>query len=123
MSDKTLLEKFSSRFSKVFLQSPSRILIIGFLILILSGTFLLMLPMATVEGRVGFIDALFTATSASCVTGLTVLDTGTTYSFFGQMVILFLIQIGGIGIMTFSTLMLLIAGKRPSMIGTIVLHD
>ncbi len=69
----------------------------------LVGTVLLMLPISTTDGRPpSFVDALFTATSAVCVTGLTVVDTPTFWSPFGQVVILLLIQLGGLGIMIFA---------------------
>ena len=78
---------------------------LSFVILILLGAFLLALPISHASGQWGNpLDALFTATSASCVTGLAVWDTGNELSFFGQMVMIFLIQVGGIGIMTISTL-------------------
>jgi len=76
----------------------------GFLFMILWGTFALLLPQSTVSGSIRFIDALFTATSAVCVTGLTVVDTGTTFTLFGQVVILTMIQFGGIGIAFFAIL-------------------
>jgi len=76
----------------------------GFLFMILWGTFALLLPQSTVAGSIRFIDALFTATSAVCVTGLTVVDTGTTFTLFGQVVILTMIQFGGIGIAFFAIL-------------------
>lgn len=82
-----------------FLRRPVTSLILGFLITVLIGTFLLKLPLATPKG-IPFLDALFTATSATCVTGLIVRDTGADFTFFGQIVVLFLIQIGGLGIMT-----------------------
>ncbi len=79
--------------------------------LIILGTILLTTPLA-VNGKISLSDAIFTATSATCVTGLTVVDTGTRFTLFGQIVILFLIQVGGLGIMTFSTFFIfLIAGK------------
>ena len=87
--------------------------VFGFLILIAAGTALLMLPASSANSQnLGFIDALFTSTSASCVTGLVVVDTGTCLSRFGQIVILGLIQTGGLGIMTMSTLFILMGGKR-----------
>ncbi|MDR3592887.1 MAG: TrkH family potassium uptake protein [Negativicutes bacterium] len=93
--------------------SPYQILALGFAGLILFGALLLTTPAASATGeRVGFIDALFTATSAACVTGLKVVDTGTTFSLFGQLVIIGLIQIGGLGIMTMATLMALLMGKK-----------
>lgn len=109
--------------SRSILNSPARILITGFAVLILIGAILLVLPVSTSGPCLSFIDALFTATSASCVTGLAVVDTGTVLSSFGQTVILILIQVGGIGIMSFSTLFLMIAGKRPSLAGRIVIKD
>ncbi len=95
------------------MMSPSRLLVISFAAAILFGAVLLFLPMSRADSADGRpIDALFTSTSAVCVTGLIVLDTGKDYSPFGQVVILFLIQIGGLGIMTFSNLILLAAGKK-----------
>lgn len=83
------------------------------LVTILSGTVLLRLPASHAGPAVSWIDALFTATSAVCVTGLTVVDTGTAFSGFGQAVILVLIQVGGLGIMTIGTTVLLALGQRP----------
>ena len=84
-----------------------------FLMLILTGTGFLMLPAASVSGMpLSFVNALFTATSAVCVTGLAVVDTGTFFSFFGQMVIIILIQLGGLGIMTFATMISVAIGKK-----------
>ena len=82
--------------------NPAQIFILSFLIIILLGSLLLMLPKATHNG-ISFIDALFTSTSAVCVTGLIVVDTGTYFTLFGQSIILFLIQIGGLGILTFAS--------------------
>ena len=111
------------RFFRLLLQSPTRISICGFLILISIGTVLLMLPAASTSKSLNLVDALFTATSASCVTGLVVIDTGRSLSRLGQYVILILIQAGGLGIMTISTLFLLIAGRRPSLTGRVVIQD
>lgn len=95
---------------------PSQVLSLSFLFIILVGTGLLMLPRATSSGHsMPFIDALFTATSATCVTGLIVKDTGTYFSLFGQLVILSLIQIGGLGIMTFSSFFVLIFRRNISL--------
>lgn len=82
--------------------NPAQIFILSFLIIILLGSLLLMLPKATNNG-ISYIDALFTSTSAVCVTGLIVVDTGTYFTGFGQSIILFLIQIGGLGILTFAS--------------------
>lgn len=81
---------------------PALLFVLSFLIIILLGTGLLLLPNATV-GEISFIDALFTSTSAVCVTGLIVLDTAKDFTFLGQTFILILLQIGGLGIMTFTS--------------------
>lgn len=104
--------------------SPARILAIGFLSLILIGTFLLMLPISTNEGNeLSFIDALFEATSAVCVTGLVVVDTGTTFTVFGEMVLLFLIQIGGLGFMTIGVIIAIFLGKNIGLKGRLVIQE
>ena len=105
------------------LRSPARFSILAFAVLISIGTVLLALPAASTGKAIGLINALFTATSASCVTGLVVLDTGKDFTAFGQGVILLLIQVGGLGIMTLSTLFLLLAGKRTSFVGRLVIKD
>ncbi|MBN1294259.1 MAG: Trk family potassium uptake protein [Candidatus Latescibacteria bacterium] len=93
--------------------NPARLLLLSFLGVIMTGTVFLMLPAATVDGDgTRFIDAFFTSTSATCVTGLIVKDTGHYFSLFGKLVILTLIQIGGLGIMTLSTLYTMILGKQ-----------
>lgn len=91
--------------------SSTKIIALGYLIMILVGALLLMLPFATVK-PINFGEALFTATSASCVTGLVVVDTATTYTYFGQAVLLTLIQIGGLGFMTISILFIRLMRKR-----------
>lgn len=85
-------------------QNPSFVFILSFGLIILAGTLLLLLPNATTHG-ISFVNALFTSTSAVCVTGLTVIDTGTDFTVLGKVIILFLIQIGGLGIMTFAGLL------------------
>lgn len=93
--------------------SPYQILVLGFAALILTGALLLTLPAAARSGQTtSFLTALFTATSAVCVTGLVLVDTGTHYSLFGQLVIIGLIQVGGLGIMTMTTLFALLLGKK-----------
>ncbi len=92
--------------------TPTKIILGGFLLLILGGTFLLMLPFATKSGQAApFLEALFTATSATCVTGLALHDTYLYWSPFGQGVILLLIQIGGMGVVTVA-MTIAIATKR-----------
>ncbi|WP_425262704.1 TrkH family potassium uptake protein [Paenibacillus thermotolerans] len=96
--------------------SPPQSLATGFLIVIIIGTLLLLLPISTYsDRRISFIDALFEATSAVCVTGLVVTDTGTTFTVFGQVVLMGLIQLGGLGFMTFGILIALLLGKRISL--------
>lgn len=92
--------------------SPTRWLSIGFLVIALIGGCLLSLPIASENGSLSFLDALFTATSAVCVTGLTVVDTASQFSLFGELIILFLIQIGGLGFMTFAVLIAVFLGKK-----------
>ena len=97
--------------------SPAFVLVRGFALLIAVGTLLLMLPFAASDGQATpLIDALFTATSAVCVTGLVVVDTGSHWTAFGQIVILVLIQLGGLGFMTASTLLLFVlVGRRTGL--------
>ncbi|MDD4769467.1 MAG: TrkH family potassium uptake protein [Eubacteriales bacterium] len=94
--------------------NPARVLVLGFLAIIIIGALLLMLPQAVVGERLGALEAFFTSTSAVCVTGLVVVDTGTTFSVFGQLVIMFLIQIGGLGFMTMATLIFMLLGRKIS---------
>lgn len=90
-----------------------QVIIISFLFMIIIGTLLLMLPISSEQGKVtSFPDALFTAVSATCVTGLVVVDTATYWSLFGQMVILLLIQIGGMGVITIGLAIISVSGKK-----------
>lgn len=104
--------------------TPTLILVYGFAILAAFGTFLLSLPIANEgSGFTSFMTAFFTATSAVTVTGLVTVDTATFWSPFGQAVILILIQLGGLGIMTFSTLIFLILGRRIGLRERLALRD
>ncbi|OKP85958.1 Trk family potassium uptake protein [Paenibacillus sp. P46E] len=104
--------------------SPPQILVLGFAAVILTGTLLLMLPMSSTSGvSLKFIDALFTATSATCVTGLVVVDTGTYFTVFGQIVIMLLIQVGGLGFMTMATLFALVLKRRISLRDRLILQE
>jgi trk system potassium uptake protein TrkH len=104
--------------------TPYQILAAGFAGLILAGAVLLSTPFASATGTpVPFIDALFTATSAVCVTGLVVVDTGTRYSIAGQMVIVSLIQIGGMGFMTMTTIMALLVGKKITLRERLIMQE
>lgn len=95
------------------LRHPGQVVVMGFAAAILVGTGLLSLPLATEEGtRAHIVDALFTATSAVCVTGLVTVDTGSYWSTFGEVVILALIQVGGLGIMTMATLITVLVARR-----------
>jgi len=100
--------------TSLLLREPTLVLIFSFACTIVIGTGLLMLPISTKAGTIDFLDALFTATSATCVTGLMTLDAGTIFSRFGQTVIMILMQIGGLGIMTFSTIIIFLLGKQIS---------
>lgn len=92
---------------------PGRIICGSFAFVILIGTVLLMLPISAKNGmHTPFIDAFFTATSATCVTGLIIYDTFHHWTLFGQMIILTLIQIGGLGLVTFTTFFSVLARKR-----------
>lgn len=100
----TFVREFSEiklKYRRTFL-NPAQLFVASFIIIILLGSILLMMPRATHEG-LSFVDALFTATSAVCVTGLIVVDTGTYFTEFGQSMIMLLIQIGGLGILTFAS--------------------
>ena len=92
----------SSLFFDSFYFNPTILFVISFLGLILLGSFLLMLPRTTLHAPLSFVDAFFMATSAVCITGLSVTDISTNFSLFGQSVIMGLIQVGGLGIMTFT---------------------
>ena len=97
---------------------PINVLPLGFVAVILTGALLLMLPISSKDGSsLPFLSAVFTATSASCVTGLVVVDTGTYFSLFGQFIVLLLIQLGGLGLMTISMVLFSLTGRRIS------LHD
>lgn len=97
---------------KRFRLTPARLISLGFILVILVGTGMLMLPAASKGAPAGFLDALFTSTSATCVTGLVVRDTFTGWSTFGQAVILLLIQLGGLGFMTVITMIAFALGKH-----------
>jgi len=92
----------ASKFLTNFHVSPPTLMLLSFFLLISVGTLLLMLPRMTVDG-ISFIDALFTSTSASCITGLSVVNTGTDFTLKGQVVILILMQLGGLSILSFAT--------------------
>ena len=96
--------------------TPAQTILLGFFFLILGGTLLLMLPCATSgPGGAPFLDALFTATSATCVTGLVIHDTALYWAPFGQVVLLLLIQIGGMGVVTMAVAIFMFSGRKISL--------
>ncbi len=104
--------------------SPAQILVLGFGAIIFFGGFLLMLPIASQDGMyTPFVDALFTATSATCVTGLVVVDTGTHWNLFGQIVIMLLIQIGGLGFMSMASLFAFVFKRKITLKERLVLQE
>jgi trk system potassium uptake protein TrkH len=103
---------------------PAQTLAYSFIAAILAGTILLMLPASTAGGKgIKFVDALFTITSATCVTGLAVVDTGTYFTTFGQIIILIFIQLGGLGIMTFSAFFATIFGRGFGIRDRMIMQD
>ncbi len=115
-----LIIKLISNLKRKIIRNPlqftmERLLVMSFGVFIFAGALLLMLPQATKGSPLGFIDALFTATSATCVTGLAVVDTGARFTLFGQLLILTMIQLGGLGIITFSTAFLYVLEGRLSL--------
>ncbi len=104
--------------------SSTQMLLLSFLGIILFGSFLLSLPIATVNGKsVAYVDALFTATTSTCVTGLVTLPTVSTWSIFGQAVILFLIQIGGLGVITIASALMIVLNKKIGIDNRILIQD
>ena len=104
--------------------STTRVVVLGFAFVILMGALRLTLPIASATGvSVGFFDALFTSTSCVCVTGLVVVDTGTAFSTFGHVVIILLIQIGGLGFMSVAMLYFMVLGKRVTLGTRLVIQE
>ncbi|MBP1962509.1 TrkH family potassium uptake protein [Paenibacillus aceris] len=108
----------------IWQMTPPQILVLGFAVIIFVGAALLSLPIASATGQsISFMDALFTSTSATCVTGLVVVDTGSAYTMFGQIVIVSLIQIGGLGFMTMATLLAIMFRKKITLKERLVLQE
>jgi trk system potassium uptake protein TrkH len=103
--------------------SPTRIFILSFAGVIITGTLLLLFPISASEDHLRFIDALFTSTSAVCVTGLVVIDNGRDLSLLGQVITVFLFQIGGLGIITFSTIFFVLMGRGISFKGREIIQS
>ena len=103
---------------------PARVLVLGFLLVLILGTIALKLPISSVDGKsISWVDAMFTSTSAVCVTGLVVVNTAAQWSIFGQCVILALIQIGGLGFMAFTTLIFMIMGRRITLKERLIIQE
>jgi trk system potassium uptake protein len=130
MSGDTGMERWVKKYrnlkgsGKFVRMNPAQTLSLGFLCLIGIGTLLLMLPFATKDRHhLSFIDAIFEATTAVCVTGLVVVDTETTFTLFGQIVMLVLIQVGGLGFMTFGILISLFLGKNIGLTSRVMIQE
>ena len=105
-------------------QPPGRLITLGFFLVIMTGAFLLLTPMARRPGvDVSFVDALFTSTSAVCVTGLIAIDTYDTFSVFGRAVVALLIQVGGLGVTSVGAGLILAAGKKFSFKGRLLIKE
>lgn len=109
---------------KIFTVSTTQIILLSFLITILLGSFLLSLPISSANGKpVAYIDALFTATTSTCVTGLVTLPTVSAWSVFGQVVILLLIQIGGLGVITIMSGLMLLLNRKMGIRDRLLIQD
>lgn len=112
------------RFFRRSASNALMVIALGFAAIILLGAVLLALPWSSRTGEsIGFFDGLFTSTSAVCVTGLIVRDTGTTFSLFGRIVLLCLIQVGGLGFMTFATMLMRLLGRQISLRDRIIIRE
>lgn len=116
--------KFKSSIIKKESLNPAQVLVLGFLSIIITGGIILSTPFVTQTGEAsGLLTGIFTATSAVCVTGLVVVDTGTHWNMAGQIVILLLIQIGGLGIMTMATSVALIVGRKITLKSRLIMQE
>jgi trk system potassium uptake protein TrkH len=118
-------DKANSKFINAFMElKPTQMVLLSFVVLIAAGTLLFMLPIATKDGQgLTFIDALFTSTSAACVTGLTVIDVYKQFTLFGVFVLALVIQVGGLGTMTLGAMVVLILGKKLRLRSRLVLQE
>ncbi len=103
--------------------TTSKKILLGFLIAILAGTVLLSLPIASVSGKPDILTALFTATTSVCVTGLVVVDTYSYWTLFGKVVILILIQLGGLGIVAFTSALAIVTRRKVTLKNRVMIHD
>lgn len=114
----------NTKIKQFFKMTPAKVILFGFAALILIGAFLLCLPISNTEGKwIPFVDAAFTATTSVCVTGLMVFDIAAELNLFGQIVVLFLIQFGGLGFVTMTTLVFMIIGKKINYQARITLQE
>lgn len=109
--------------ARILTVHPAVIVLLSFLLVIIIGSTILKLPVSTINAEISWMDSFFTATSAVCVTGLVVVDTGSCFTLFGQCVILALIQIGGLGVMTISVVLFRWIGKSISFRHRMVIQD
>lgn len=111
--------------NRIISLEPTKIIVLSFLAVIICGAVFLYLPISSNpdQPRISFFDALFTATAATCVTGLVVVDTATQWSYFGKTVILLLVQIGGLGLVTITTFFSVLLGKKVGMKGRILAQE
>lgn len=124
MENGTRANKRKQRMNGLLRPTPAKMLAGGFALLILAGSLLLTLPFSARNGQpTSYLDALFTATSAVCVTGLVVVDTATHWSWFGQAVLLLLIQIGALGIMSVVTLLASLSGRNLGLTERMAIRD
>jgi len=115
---------FRNRNNKILDLAPTRIIVLSFAAIIFAGSVLLTLPAASRNGQsIGFLNALFTATSATCVTGLVVVDTYNHWTLLGQLVILVLIQAGGLGIVTFASFFSILLGRKVGLKGMLLAQE
>ena len=119
-----MLSSITAFFERHIRLNSTRIILFSFFLVILAGTLLLMLPVASADGEhTGFLTALFTATTSTCVTGLVVVDTFSHWTLFGQFIILLLIQVGGLGVITIYSVGILLLHRRSSFSMNILIHD
>ena len=119
--EKAIMKKFTSIIKK---QPPARLITLGFALAILAGTLLLLLPVSVKEGaEVGFVDALFTSTSAVCVTGLIAIDVADHFTLFGQIIVALLIQIGGLGVTSVGMGFIIAAGRKVGFKGRLMVKE
>ncbi|MDO4489532.1 MAG: potassium transporter TrkG [Lachnospiraceae bacterium] len=118
------MEEIKEKIRKKFREmSIMKKIFLGYLSTIVLGTILLLLPVSSRAGRVPFSDALFTSTSAACVTGLIRFDTWSTWTLFGQMVLLLLIQVGGVGFMTIAIMIMTMTGKKIGLNSRVMMQN